>query len=57
MLRSQGRSSADQLTLFQGVRRTGQPTKFELAVNARIAKALGIAISPSVLVRANDLFE
>jgi putative ABC transport system substrate-binding protein len=34
-----------------------QPTKFELAVNARTAKALGIAIPPSVLVRADDLFE
>jgi ABC-type uncharacterized transport system substrate-binding protein len=34
-----------------------QPTKFELAVNARTAKALGIAIPPSILVRADDVFE
>ena len=34
-----------------------QPIKFELAVNARTAKALGIPISPSLLVRADDVFE
>jgi putative ABC transport system substrate-binding protein len=34
-----------------------QPTKFELAVNAKTAKTLGIAMSTSVLVRADDLIE
>ena len=34
-----------------------QPTKFELALNARTAKTLGIAIPPTVLVRADDVFE
>ena len=34
-----------------------QPTKFELALNARTAKTLGIAIPPSVLVRVDDVFE
>jgi putative ABC transport system substrate-binding protein len=34
-----------------------QPTKFELAMNARTAQALGFSIPPSVLVRADDIIE
>jgi putative tryptophan/tyrosine transport system substrate-binding protein len=34
-----------------------QPTKFELAINARTAQTLGFAISPSILVRADDVIE
>jgi putative ABC transport system substrate-binding protein len=34
-----------------------QPTKFELAVNARTAQALGFSIPASILVRADDLIE
>ena len=34
-----------------------QPTKFELAVNTRTAKSLGINLSPSLLMRADEVIE
>jgi putative ABC transport system substrate-binding protein len=34
-----------------------QPAKFELAINARTAKTLGISIPPSLLVSADDVIE
>ena len=34
-----------------------QPTKFELVVNVKTAKVLGITVSPSILVRADELIE
>lgn len=34
-----------------------QPTKFELAINARAAKSLGLAVPPSILVRADHVVE
>jgi putative tryptophan/tyrosine transport system substrate-binding protein len=34
-----------------------QPTSFELIVNMKTAKALGLTLPPSLLVRANDIVE
>jgi putative ABC transport system substrate-binding protein len=49
------------IKLFQGINVADvpveQPTKFELVINLKTAKAMGVTVSPALLLRADKLIE
>ena len=61
-LRDAVRHVADQIDMiFKGAKPAEipfyQPTKFDLAINAKTAKALGITVPPTLLIAADEVIE
>jgi putative ABC transport system substrate-binding protein len=55
------RAAAQVVKIFNGTKPADipieQPTKFKLILNAKTAKALGLAVPPSMLAMADEMIE